>query len=141
MGSPGDTEALLTGSRAKPTGAAVGGGGLGGAVFNRGGTIVLSNSTLSGNSAQGGSDFEGGSAFGAAVFNLNGTLTVDSSTVAGNSLIAGTSVVTAAAAEGTLYSRQDASQQGGPATVTLHNTILAGSGSGVPDLVSDGGAR
>jgi hypothetical protein len=65
-----------------------GGGGFGGAIFNQGGTVLISNSTLQHNSALGGgaNGAAGGSGFGGAVFNLNGDLELSSDTFADNSL-------------------------------------------------------
>jgi len=64
-----------------------GGAGMGGAVFNHGGTLTITNSTLSGNVAAGGaagSFADPGQGLGGAIFNLNGTLTVASSTLSEN---------------------------------------------------------
>jgi CSLREA domain-containing protein len=70
-----------------------GGGGLGGAIFNRGGTVTITNSTISGNRAIGGAggagrtapfDGEDGQGMGGGIFNLEGSLTVLNSTVVDN---------------------------------------------------------
>jgi CSLREA domain-containing protein len=70
-----------------------GGGGLGGAIFNRGGTVTITNSTISGNRAVGGAggagrtaplDGEDGQGMGGGIFNLEGSLTVLNSTVVDN---------------------------------------------------------
>ena len=106
-----------------------GGAGLGGAVFNYGGTIVVTNSTLAGNTAQGGTGGRGGQdgqGLGGAIFNLNGSVTANNATIAGN---------TAAQGGGAIYSLGDngVATQSGPvlpntaAIVTLDNTILANS--------------
>jgi hypothetical protein len=68
-----------------------GGAGMGGAVFNYGGTLKIINSTLSGNQAIGGSgsnygtNWGGpGSAYGGAVFTYQGQVDIYQSTLAGN---------------------------------------------------------
>jgi hypothetical protein len=123
-------------------------------IFNRAGSVAIIDSTLTQNSAQGGAGGPGaddgygdtgfpgwgGSAYSGAVFNLNGSLTVTSSTLAQNTLTPGAGADLGAADGGAIYSRQDPGQDGGPATVLLANSILAGSDPGVSDLVSDGGA-
>ena len=53
-------------------------GSNGGGIYNNGGTLTVSNSTLSGNSA-------GSGAGGGGIFNNVGTLTVSNSTISGNS--------------------------------------------------------
>src|SRR5262249_31865357 len=58
--------------------------GLGGAIFNDGGTVTVTNSTLAGNLAQGGSGASNGAGLGGAVFSRNGTLTVVNSTLSSN---------------------------------------------------------
>ena len=70
------------------------GSGIGGAVFNQGGIVVVTNSTLSGNIARGGDAItanpgQPGQAFGGGIFNLNGSLTLNNVTIAGNTVIAG----------------------------------------------------
>jgi hypothetical protein len=121
-----------------------GGAGFGGAVFNYGGSILITNATLTGNKAQGGSSQYGGngSGFGGAIFNLNGTVTATNATVANN---------IAAQGGGAIYSLglNGIATQGGPtlrttssnapALVTLNNTMLAGSndGANTPVAVSD----
>ena len=132
-----------------------GGAGLGGAIFNdQGGMLTVTNSTLSGNSAQGGNGGVltssnggtgegglGGSGYGAAVFNRNGTVVINSSTLAGNTVTPGRGG----------YGRSSIASTGGgavynlllsgtAAALTLKNSILAGSGTGVTDLVNDGGS-
>jgi hypothetical protein len=124
------------------------GAGLGGAIFNYGGTVTVTNSTFANNSAVGGYFYSysngdrdyisSGNGYGGAVFNLNGTVTTTNATFAGN---------VAAKGGGAIYSLGDngvATQNGPPlpsrtATVTLNNTILAGSndGAATPALVSD----
>ena len=120
-------------------GAGSGGSGLGGAVFNYGGTVVLTNSTLAANAAiGGGGDSGNGAGLGGAIFNLNGSVTTTHATLANN---------TAAQGGGAIYSlgQNGIGTQSGPvlpnatATVALLNTILSGStdGAGSPALVSD----
>ncbi len=70
------------------TGGGGGGAGLGGAVFNKGGTVTITNSTLVGNTAQGGVGGAGGAAgsgVGGGLFNVNGNVTVSNTTLSGNS--------------------------------------------------------
>lgn len=105
-----------------------GGGGLGagGAIFNRGGTVSLTNCTLSGNDTLPGTTAapaQDGHAFGGAVFNLNGDLTIASTTFKDNTAEEG----------GALYNLG----LGGTAVLDLVNTILADSIGGA-DCV-DGG--
>jgi hypothetical protein len=57
----------------------------GGGIFN-GGTLTVSNTTLSGNSASGSFPFSG---FGGGIFNRLGTLTVTNSTLSDNSATVG----------------------------------------------------
>ena len=105
-----------------------GGAGLGGAIFNYGGVVEITNSTFTSNSAAGGTPTGGnsGKAYGGAVFNLNGTLTVLNSTLAQNFARDG---------GGAVYSLGSGGEntQGGPplpvreAVVTLNNSILSNS--------------
>jgi len=90
------------------SGNSVSGGFAGGAIYN-GGTLTLSNSTLSGNSASN----------GGGIFNGGGTLTINNSTLSGNSAIGfGFSAVGAG-----IYI------YGG--TVTLNNSTFSGNSAGV----------
>ena len=106
-----------------------GGAGLGGAVFNYGGTILITNSTLTGNTASGGSGNNNGSGFGGAIFNLNGYVAAHNVTIAGNAAPQG---------GGAIYSLGDngVATQSGPvlplttATIVLNNTLLSGSTDG-----------
>ncbi len=65
-----------------------GGAGLGGALFNQGGKVTLTNVTFHANAANGGLGSEGamasGSGIGSAIFNLNGELSLDFVTAATN---------------------------------------------------------
>ena len=128
------------------------GAGLGGAVFNYGGTVLVTNSTLAGNLARAGivpvntnrvvANFlqtdviRKGSGFGGAIFNLNGSVITLNTTIASN---------TAPQGGGAIYNLGDngVATQDGPtlatnvASVSLNNTILAGSSDGAGNLVSD----
>jgi hypothetical protein len=70
-----------------------GANGLGGAVYNAGGTLTLTNSTLSGNQALGGSSSTAGSTNeaegGGIINNLGGILTMIHCTLTGNKALAG----------------------------------------------------
>jgi len=72
-----------------------GGGGLGGAIFNHGGFLTLTNCTIAANTARGGDSDAfysdqglagppGGSGYGGGIFNLNGTVIIESCTVSSN---------------------------------------------------------
>jgi hypothetical protein len=129
----------------EPYGGGGGGAGLGGAIFNdEGGMLTVTNSTLSGNTARGGNggvwhlsngspggSGGAGSSYGAAVFNRNGTVVINSSTLAGNTVTPGLG------GGGAVYNLL---LSGTAAALTLKNSILAGSGTGVTDLVNDGGS-
>jgi hypothetical protein len=83
-------------------------------VFNYGGNLYVTNSTLAGNTAQGGRGTDGGAnglGDGGAVFNYNGILIVTNSTLSGN----------VASADGReVYTLGD----GATATTVLNNSIL-----------------
>ncbi len=66
-----------------------GGNGLGGAIYNSGGTVSLYTSTFFGNIARGGSGSEGGNADGGAVYSFNGYLNLVQCTIANNTVVAG----------------------------------------------------
>ena len=110
-----------------------GGAGMGGAIFNHQGELVVTNSTLSGNSAVGGTGTGAnpGLGLGGAVFNLNGSVSFNSVTAAFNS---------AGYEGGVLYDLghmgADTGDPGGHEYVargTLINSILANT-AGAPDL-------
>ena len=113
-----------------------GGAGLGGAIFNYGGALLITNSTLAGNSAMGGTGQYNGSGYGGAIFNLNGSVTTLNATLANN---------TAPQGGGAIYSLGDngVATQAGPvlphttANVVLNNTILSGSTDGSANAVND----
>jgi Bacterial Ig-like domain (group 3) len=107
-------------------GAGGAGAGMGGAIFNQGGTVVITNSTLFGNNAIGGSATGSGGAgkgLGGGLFNHNGTITVTNCTFSGN---------TAADGGGDIFNFGDSASAVASATIT--NTILGdaftGTGSG-----------
>lgn len=104
-----------------------GGAGMGGAIFNRGGTVRITNSTITGNTAAGGLSGDGasrGMALGGGVFNLGGTVSVNSSTSAGNRADDGGSVYN-------LHTLGD-----GNAVLTLSNSILVDSTDAAAEVVS-----
>ena len=102
------------------------GAGLGGAIFNDSGSVVIRNSTFSGNTVTRGNGGGAGSAgaadngadAGGAIFSVNGQLTVIDATIGGNlstgSDAAITVVQTSAAA---------------PTSLLLDNTIIYGNGA------------
>jgi hypothetical protein len=103
---------------------------MGGAVFNNGGAVAITNSTLTGNRAQGGSGgfFQfgprgaDGQGLGGAVFSRNGTLTITNSTLSGNTAQGGRDV----------YVLGD----GANARATLTNSILGQADTDVSDFVA-----
>ena len=113
-----------------------GGAGLGGAVFNDGGSVIITNSTLADNSAIGGSGGAtlfssghagtSGSGLGGAVFNRGGSITLVNSTLADNTATAG----------GALFVLGDGTSGDGTATLQLTNTILAGTAASATDFQS-----
>ncbi len=101
-----------------------GGAGMGGGIFNNGGTVVLINDTLTGNSANGG---EGGlvlgtggagEGYGGALFSRNGTVTAYYDTFSLNSVTNGDSIVGSGS---DVYAVGDDAQP----VVTLADDILA----------------
>lgn len=94
------------------------GAGMGGAIFNLAGTVILVNSTITGNSAVGGSGSGLAQALGGGLFNLNGTVNVVNSTFAANTADAG----------GSIYNLAHDATQGVPsgsgAVATLANSIF-----------------
>ena len=116
---------------ASPSG---GGGGMaaGAGVFVHFGTLLVVNSTLTGNTAQGGnSPGNGGLGKGGAVFNLNGTVTLINSTlslnVARNGNSAPTPTTTGSAVYVLSYGKDPSSSMDATAMLTLKNTILGDS--------------
>lgn len=131
-----------------------GGAGLGGAVFNRGGTVSILNSTITNNLARGGDGARyllgyrapsgAGSGFGGGVFNLNGTVYLTNSTIVQNNVAPGSpgyyyggGGFDGRADGNQVYNLAD-SLDGGTATATLimANTILSGAPSNGHDLVN-----
>jgi hypothetical protein len=101
-----------------------GGAGMGGAVFNEAGTVVITNSTITGNTASG-TMF--GAGLGGGVFNHNGILTVTNATFSGNTVYQGGSQ-TRQAAGGGIFNLGDSkfnTTSRATATATINNTILA----------------
>jgi hypothetical protein len=100
-----------------------GGGALGGAIFGDTASVLIENSTFANNQlfdGQGGSDDGGkannGGAAGGAIFARGGSLTIIDSTISGNQADgSGAGVV--------VY------VDGGPASFTLDDTIIAGNGA------------
>jgi len=105
-----------------------GGAGLGGAIFNEGGNVTITNTTLTGNTANGGAggiavdskaNGEDGTGVGGAVFSHNGIVTINDSTLSGN---------TAAVARNiNVYGKEV------PAFVTINNTIIGQSDTSASD--------
>jgi hypothetical protein len=92
---------------------------LGGGIFNNGGTLTITNSTLSGNSASaagGGVSGEGG-----GIFNNNGTLTITNSTLSGNS---------ASDAGGGIFNSVSHSNATN-VSATITNSTLSGNSAGI----------
>ncbi|MDB6053819.1 MAG: hypothetical protein JWN25_1342 [Verrucomicrobiales bacterium] len=108
-----------------------GGGGLGGAIFNLGGTLGITNSTLSGNAAAGGaggifnSAAGSGSGLGGAIFNRSGTVKILNVTLAGNRADQG---------GGGIFNLGDGASSSG--VMTLRNTIVAGTLNGAVDYAT-----
>ena len=103
-----------------------GGAGLGGAIYNLGGSVSVVNSTFGFNEAKGGPAGAGGTlaatglGLGGAIFSQNGFVRVDNSTLAKNTASQG----------GAIFAVAD----GATASVTLNSTIAAQS-DGVSDVV------
>jgi cysteine-rich repeat protein len=111
-------------------GAGGGGAGLGGAVFNHGGTVRIDQSTFSGNQALAGlggyappahAAGQSGSALGGAVFDLNGSVEITDSTFAGNAAQLGPDLYVLAHGAASGIAVADAG-------ATLSGVILASSG-------------
>jgi hypothetical protein len=112
-----------------------GGAGMGGAVFNQGGTVVITNSTFTLNQAIGGaggtgrygigdiSAGQGGQGLGGGVFNYNGTLTVTHSSFSSDTANHGREIVVLADGNGVA------------ATAEIDISIIGQGDTTVPDLV------
>ena len=121
-----------------------GGGGMGGAIFNDGGTVTLTNSTLSSNTANGGAPT--GYGMGGGMFNDAGTVTITNSTVAQNAngglynLNGAITVADSTFADNTTTQSSNyayrasgiisATSDGGTATANISNTIIWDPGAG-----------
>ncbi len=99
-----------------------GGAGMGGAIFNDGGTVTITNSTLTGNTAQGGTGFTNGQGLGGAIFSRNGTLNTLNTTISAN---------TATSATGVYVYADNAT-----ATAAINNTIIGGATNAITDFVA-----
>jgi Divergent InlB B-repeat domain len=101
-----------------------GGAGLGGAIFNDGGSVIVSNSTFYRNSVAGGLGGGAGTTgaaangvgLGGAIFSLNGSIKIYNATIAFNQR---------SSAGGGLVVLQ---QAGSPLQFELHDTIISGNG-------------
>jgi hypothetical protein len=110
-----------------------GSAGMGGAIFNHGGSLNALNSTLSANSATGGPG--GGAGLGGAIFNLNGAVTLSFSTLDKNSVAVGSGGGNLASG-GAIYSVGYNLVAGQAAKLVIRNSIL-GDTVGGSDLASD----
>ena len=99
-----------------------GGAGLGGAIFNYGGTILIRNSTFSANYAAGGRAKGGhtGDGHGGAIFSLNGSTSIVDATIAANQ--------STGSASGIYVFQTQAGGTWSPTTFLLHSTIIANNG-------------
>ena len=129
-----------------------GGAGMGGAIFNAAGTVIITNSTLTTNTAQGGATHANsgnGSGFGGALFNLNGSISLTDDTLANNIVAAGSVGSGGSAAGGAVYTlglsnvvafvggqTANIGLANGTAGATLKNTIFANSTGGA-DIVNN----
>lgn len=98
-----------------------GGAGLGGAIFNDRGIVVITNSTFTQNGAYGGMAPPGapeGRAGGGAIFSRNGQLTIQNATISGNESFVGLG--------GGVMVAQDSPTA--PTLFVLQNTIIANNG-------------
>ena len=69
-----------------------GGDGLGGAIFNAGGDLIVDKSDFTNNTAQGGNGgagADGGNGFGGAIYNVGSKVSVDHSEFTGNRALGG----------------------------------------------------
>ena len=104
-----------------------GGAGMGGAVFNQLGSVVVTESTFTSNSAVGGANGTTAYGLGGAIFNLNGTVTLADDTFTGNtsannngSTATGSSFYNLSHSGGAINSSQTPA-----ANLTLVNTALS----------------
>ena len=112
------TSSLVSGSRSVGGAGGVGvetGQGIGGGIFNDGGTMVIANSTIDDNQAVGGDDGNttqnpwNGGGFGGGICNT-GALTVSDSTISGNIVQGGANAIAPAASPMAAASRTMAEQ-------------------------------
>jgi len=102
---------------------------MGGAIFNAGGMLTITNSTVSGNAATGGANRQGtASGMGAGMFSRNGSVTSVNSTFANNTVTNGN------ASGGAIFLVADgagaADGMGTGITTQIDNTIFADSNGG-----------
>jgi hypothetical protein len=118
-------------------GAAGGGAGMGGAIFDEAGTVVITNSTITGNTASGGAGGAGlngtagqGLGLGAGLFNHNGAITITDSTFSANPVRNG---------DGSNGNGRDVFNLGDGATAkaTINNTILGQTDNSITDFVAN----
>ena len=96
-----------------------GGAGMGGAIFNHNGSLIVTNCTFVQNEAWGGTTLgDPGSSLGGAIFNLNGTVTILSSTLRSN-------LVNYVGDGGAVYNLGYESATSRTATLVLSNSVLA----------------
>ena len=128
-----------------------GGAGLGGAIFNLGGTVNLVNSTITGNTTTAGQNGNGSTTargLGGGLFNLNGSVNVVNSTFAANTADDGGSIynlahdMTAgvpgggpAVADPAIPIAQDPSP--GAAALFLANSVFVDAVTAVAEVVND----
>ncbi|HEX4608297.1 MAG TPA: VCBS repeat-containing protein, partial [Urbifossiella sp.] len=122
------------------------GSGFGGAIFNQGGTVVISDSTITANTATGGNatgTAQHGGGYGGGVFNLNGQITLQSTTIADNSVVDGTGGAGGPAFPTDGAEFYTASVNVGTATptqtalVTVADTIISHTAAGGDAVVND----
>ena len=126
------------GAGAAVTGALAGGGaGLGGGIFSNGGTVTLTNDTLTANSATGGNGFNVGSGYGGAVFSLNGSLTATFVTFSANTAQSGGGSPTSLdSTDVYVLSAAGTGINGSTASVALIDDILGQTSNSTSDFVA-----
>jgi hypothetical protein len=139
VGSPGGYGggSGASGTQLNTTSGGGGAAGMGGAIFNEGGNVTITNSTVAGNTASGGAggmSYEDGAGaagkgLGGGLFNHNGTITVINSTFSGN---------TAAQGGRGIFNLGDSSypsDRSTTASATITNTIIGQSDTTGSDFV------
>lgn len=113
-----------------------GGAGMGGAIFNAGGVVTITNSTFHANAARGGSAVNPGGGLGGAVFNYDGWLVLDFVT-AGNNVVSGADALTNG---GAFYSHLDVPEIGMSLTgsIAAYSSNTSNPGNPLHDVVADG---